>query len=147
MVRPLLIITSWLFITTLSPIVTLSTSIAQEAQNNTTGIAARNNFSFVVSVRGLTEYNEDKLAVVITSGDLIESKIVDRSEAVLPPGESTGPRTVDTQISFPANSGLKAGDEFQACVLSLGAQYQSVECQYGVINSPETGPQKLIIPL
>ncbi|HEU4824819.1 MAG TPA: hypothetical protein VFS97_15460 [Nitrososphaeraceae archaeon] len=42
---------------------------------------------------------------------------------------------------------MKAGDEFQACVLSLGAQYPHVNCQYGVVNAPETGPQKIIIPL
>ena len=120
---------------------------AQQTQNNATASTTGDKFSFIVNVRGITEYNEDKLAVVITSGDLIEAKLVDRSQAVLPPGESTGPRSVDTEISFPAGSGMKAGDEFQACLLSMGAQYQSVECQYGVLNPPETGPQNIIIPL
>lgn len=120
---------------------------AQQPQNNITSSTTGDRFTFIVNVRGITEYNEDELAIVITSGDLIEAKMVNRSQAVLPPGESTGPRSVDTEISFPAGSGMKAGDEFQTCVLSLGAQYQSVKCQYGVINAPETGPQKIIIPL
>jgi hypothetical protein len=77
---------------------------------------------------------------------------VDRSKAVLLPGTEdepfpNEPRMVDTEISFPTSSGMKAGDEFQACVLSLGAQYPQVNCQYGVVNAPETGPQKIIILL
>lgn len=100
----------------------------QQSGNNATESTTGDRFSFVLNVRGITEYNEDKLAVVITSGNLIESKMVDRSKAELPPGESTGERSVDTEINFAVNSGMKVGDEFQACVLSLGAQYQSIEC-------------------
>ena len=124
----------------------------QQPLNNTATLPQESMFSFIITVRGLTEYNEDKLAVVIMSGNLIESKIVDRSKAVLPPGQSeepfsNEPRMVDTEIDFSPDSGMKAGDEFQACILSLGDQYQSIQCQIGVVNPPSAGPQRIIIPL
>jgi hypothetical protein len=52
---------------------------------------------------------------------------------------------LDAVIEFPTTSGIKAGDEFQACVLSLGQPYQSIKCNLGVVNPTQLSPQKVII--
>jgi hypothetical protein len=107
-------------------------------------------FVFVINVRGITSYNSDKLAVLFTSQNAVQAKLVDKSKAIIQAGEenSFSPnKMVDTILEFPITSGIKSGDEFQACVLSLGQQYQSIKCNFGVVNPTESGPQKVIIPL